>query len=94
MTGIAKNNRLVMVYREASDHRSAVESFIRDYKKRTNRVIETINPDDRDGVNFCRLHDIVEYPTLVVIGYDGAVHHQWRGVMLPTISEVAVVAGD
>lgn len=84
--------RIVIVYREASEHRMAVESFIRDYRFRTGKDIETINPDTRDGMSFCRLYDIVEYPTIVAIMNDGSVYHSWRGQHFPTISEVATIA--
>lgn len=86
--------RIVMVYREASEHRMAVESFLRDYRFRTGRDIETINPDTREGMSFCRLYDIVEYPTIVALGPDNSLYQVWRGAQLPTISEVATVANN
>lgn len=84
--------RIVIVYREASEHRMAVESFIRDYRLRTGHDVETIDPDSRDGMSFCRLYDIVEYPTIVALTDDGRVYQTWRGSHLPLISEVATVA--
>lgn len=84
--------RIVIVYREASEHRMAVESFIRDYRLRTGKDIETINPDTREGMSFCRLYDIVEYPTIIALMSDGSVYQVWRGAHLPTISEVATIA--
>lgn len=85
--------RIVIVYREKSEHRMAVESFLRDYKYRTGRDIETIDPDGREGVAFCELYDIVEYPTIVALTPDGTLYQQWRGT-LPTISDVAMVANS
>ena len=86
--------RIVIVYREVSEHRMAVESFIRDYRMRTGQDVETIDPDSRDGMSFCRLHDIVEYPTIVALTSDGSVYQMWRGSHLPLISEVATVASS
>lgn len=84
--------RIVIVYREASEYRMAIESFIRDYRFRTGRDVETINPDTREGAYFCQLYDIVEYPTIVALGPDNSLYKMWRGPELPTISEVAMVA--
>ena len=84
--------RIVMVYREASEHRMAVESFLHDYHYRTGMDIERLNPDSREGMSFCRLYDIVEYPTIVALMGDGTLYQMWSGAHLPTISEVAAVA--
>ena len=81
--------RLIMVYRERSDARMAVETFMRDFKFQTGREIETINPDTREGQSFIESYDIVEYPTLIALGPDGTELAKWRGT-LPTISEASV----
>ncbi len=80
--------RLVMVYREKSEARLGVETFIKDFKFRTGGEIETLNPDTREGQNFIEAYDIVEYPTLIAIGPGGTEMAKWRG-MLPTISEAS-----
>jgi len=80
--------KLIMVYREKSEHRMAVETFMRDFKRQTAREIETLNPDTREGQNFIQVYDIVEYPTLIAIGPDGTEVAKWRG-KLPTISDAS-----
>ncbi len=80
--------RLVMVYREASEYRMSTESFMRDFKYRTGREIESINPDTREGAEFCKIYDIVQYPTLVAVAPDGTPAETWAGD-LPTISEAS-----
>ena len=84
--------RVVMVYREKSEHRMAVETFLREYRYRTGQEIETLDPDTREGVAFCRLYDIVEYPTIVAVTDDGVLYQRWRGAQLPTINEVQSAA--
>jgi hypothetical protein len=84
--------RLVMVYREKSESRLAVETFLRDFEFQTGHKIETLSPDTRAGVEFTRAYDIVEYPTLLAIGPDGTPAQVWRGDALPTISEVSFYA--
>lgn len=80
--------RLVMVYREASERRLEVESFMRDFKRQTGGEIETLNPDTREGAAFCANYDVVEYPTLLALTDDGIPMAVWRGV-LPTISDAS-----
>lgn len=84
--------RIIIVHRKDSEHRAAVEAFLRDYRQQTGNEIEEIDPDSPEGINFCSVRDIVEYPTIVALAPDGSVYQEWRGAMLPTISEVAGVA--
>jgi hypothetical protein len=77
-----------MVYREASERRLEVESFMEDFKQQTGRRIEVMNPDTAAGQNFIEAYDIVEYPTLIAIGPDGTPAATWRA-MLPTISQAS-----
>lgn len=87
--------RVVVVYRAESDHAREVMSFLRDFGKQTGHVLEELNPDSPEGSSFCRVYDIVEYPTIVALSSDGQLQHLWRGRPLPTISEVSFyVAGN
>ena len=81
--------RLVMVYREKSEYRMAVETFLRDFQFQTGHEIEILDPDTREGASFCRAQDIVEYPTLIAVAPDESQVQMWRGVPLPMISEVS-----
>ena len=81
--------RVVVVYRPESDHARAVTDFLRDFSRQTGRVLEEINPDSAAGNSFCEVYDIVEYPTIVVLSDGGQMQSMWRGLPLPTISEVS-----
>lgn len=80
---------MVVVYKEESDHAREVTDYLRDFERQTGRTIETMNPDSRDGIEFCRVYDIVEYPTIIAIREEGQLQNMWRGRPLPTISEVS-----
>ncbi len=80
--------RLVMIYREKSEARQAVEDFLREFKFETGREIEKMDPDTRAGAALCDTYDIVDYPALVAIGPDGTEATKWMGT-LPTISEAS-----
>lgn len=84
--------KVAVVYRSESEHARAVEDYLRDFRSRTGRELETIDPDSRDGASMCRVYDIVEYPTIVAIADNGQVQNSWRGLPLPTISEVSYYA--
>lgn len=84
--------RVVVVYRRDSDHGRAVEDYLRDFTRQTSRELEALDPDTKEGIDFCRVYDIVEYPTLIAVSDDGQLQNSWRGQPLPTISEVSYYA--
>ena len=84
--------RVIIIYKEQSDHAREVTSYLRDFKRQTGRDLETINPDTREGADFCRVYDIVEYPSIIALDDDGRLRNFWRGRPLPTISEVSYYA--
>lgn len=81
--------RVVCVWRRESDYGRAVEEWLTEFAKRTGEEIENMNPDTREGVGFCRVYDVVEYPTILALDDNGAVLASWRGKMLPTFDEVS-----
>lgn len=81
--------RIVVVYRDASDHAREVIDYLRDFEIQTGEKLETLDPDSADGSNFCRLYDVVEYPSIVVTADDGTFQHLWRGRPLPQVDEVS-----
>lgn len=81
--------RVVCVWRENEDYSRAVEEWLMEFERRTGRAVETLSPDGREGVEFCRAYDIVEYPTIMALGENGSVLSMWRGKQLPLFDEVA-----
>lgn len=81
--------RARIVYRENTDYARTVAEFLRDFERQTGKTVETVNPDTPDGAQFCRVYDIVEYPTIIATTDDGVLQNMWRGLPLPTINEVS-----
>lgn len=81
--------RVVVVYKQESDHAREVFDYLRDFSRQTGHEIEEIDPESRDGISFCRAYDIVEYPTMLALADNSQILQQWRGRPLPTISEVS-----
>lgn len=82
----------MVFYKTESDYARAVTDFMRDLKRQTGYEIEEVDPDSIEGAHLCRAYDIVEYPTMLAINGEGSMETMWRGLPLPTISEVGYYA--
>jgi hypothetical protein len=85
--------KTLLLYRANSDHERTVLDYIRDFKMQTGRDLETMEVDSPEGMEICRLYDIVEYPAILVRNDDGALQNMWSGGMLPRIGEVSYYVG-
>jgi len=81
--------RVVVIYKDQTDYTRMVSDYLRDFEHQTGRILETIDPDTAGGTQFCNTYDVVEYPTIIAISDDGVMQNYWRGLPLPTISEVS-----
>lgn len=81
--------KTIVIYKDETDYAREVTDYIRDFKRQTGHDLETLDPDSREGDDFCRAYDIVEYPSIVAVSDDGVLQNLWRGTPLPTISEVS-----
>lgn len=81
--------RVVIVTKDDAEYSRTVSTFVDDFARQTGHSLETVNPESLDGESFCRAYDIVEYPTIIAISDDGHMQNMWRGLPLPTVSEVS-----
>ena len=81
--------RVVVLYKEETDYARTVLDYLRDFERQTGHTLETLDPESGEGVGFCETYDILEFPTVVALSADGQLQSQWRGLPLPTISEVS-----
>lgn len=81
--------KVVVVSKDGTDYARSVSDWLRDFTRQTGKELEALDPDSREGAEFCRVYDVVEYPTLVAFDNTGTMQTMWRGTMLPTISEVS-----
>lgn len=81
--------RVVVIYKDATDYARQVIDYMHDFERQTGHVLETMNPESLPGISFCGTYDILEFPTIVALSDDGRLQNQWRGLPLPTISEVS-----
>ena len=81
--------RVVAVYKQQSDYTRPVEEYLFDFKRQTGHDLEVMDPETPEGISFCEAYGIVEYPTLIAVSDSGQMQNMWRGMPLPTMSEVS-----
>lgn len=81
--------RVVVLFREQTDYARQVNDYLADFRRQTGHELEVVDPDSPEGTTFAETYDILEYPTLIAVSDDGQVQNQWKGLPLPTISEVS-----
>lgn len=87
--------RLVVLYRERSDHARDVREFVEMLSRRyPGRSASLMDIDTREGSAEASLYGIVQYPAIIVTAYDGRVLQSWEGTPLPLIDEVAALILD
>lgn len=82
--------KLLILYRPESEHSLALERFKEDFRNVYPDIeLEMIDVDSVEGINTAGLYDILQYPSLIIIGNDGALIKDWIGDNLPPIENVA-----
>ena len=82
--------KLVILYRPQSEHASAVQSFVRDFKYQHDASrVELVDADTREGIATASLYDLMTLPAMLALRDDGTVLQVWQGEMLPLMDEVA-----
>lgn len=81
--------RVVIVFKDNTDHARPVLDFLRDFEYQTGHTLETLDPDTPEGMLFCEAYGILEHPTIIATSDDGIMQNMWRGLPLPTINEVS-----
>jgi hypothetical protein len=81
--------KVVVVFKDNTDYARTVTDYLRDFKIQTGHDLSTLDPETPEGSEFCRVYDVVEYPTIVATSDEGVIQNSWRGLPLPTISEVS-----
>lgn len=81
--------RVVVIWRDESEHGRSVREWLHELEHRTGRSVESYSPDEPDGESICRSYDARIYPTILALGNDGRVLQEWRGEMLPRIDDVS-----
>jgi len=85
--------RIVIIYRENSEHARPVIEFKENMRRRyPEKNIEELEIDSKAGATEASLYGIVQYPAIIVSAHEGNVLGQWEGLPLPLVDEVAGAA--
>lgn len=83
--------KVLVFYRPNSEHARKVEEFVHDLQRQHNvdeRHLTIYDIDSREGSAMASLYDLMSYPSLVVVGDDGAFVKSWVDGSLPLMDEV------
>ncbi len=80
--------RALVLYHPQSDHVGIVESYVHDFQRFKGKSIEKISLETQEGANIANLHDITQYPAVLVTGPEGHLEKFWQGIPLPLMDEV------
>lgn len=81
--------RLIVLTKDQTDYTREVDEYLFEFKRRTGHDLEVINPESSAGISFTEAYDILEFPTIIAISDDGRVQNSWKGLPLPTMSELS-----
>lgn len=81
--------RVMLLYRQRSDHARPVYEFIEMMRRRypDTKIIE-MDIETRQGAAEASLYGIMQYPGILVTGDDGRMLGLWEGLPMPLIDEV------
>ena len=83
--------KVLVLYRPDSEHATATESFVRDFKRQHDMGsrLELLSIDTREGAATASLYDIMAYPIVLAIAVVGRVLNVWPGPGVPLMVELA-----
>ena len=85
--------RVVMVCRNDMDYTREANDWVADFKRETGCDVDWEDPETISGEIFATHHDVMMYPTLLVMRDDSKVLAKWAG-KLPQFDEVTYIMRD
>ncbi len=80
--------RVAILYRSETEQDRKVLDFVREYQKRTGRLLMLLDVNTRDGAAVASLYDIMSFPAVLALTVEGQVIQIWQGEHLPLMNEV------
>jgi hypothetical protein len=81
--------KVLMFYRPNSEFARRAEEFVREFERRTAKIIDKVNIDSPEGISKAKLYGVMDHPTFVAVSDDGQFLKAWTGKPLPLINEVS-----
>ena len=83
--------RVVIVVKTQSEYYREAYEWQTDFERETGEEAELIDPETIEGEIFASTREIMQYPTLVVLGANGEILRKWSGTPLPQFDQVTYV---
>jgi hypothetical protein len=80
--------KVAILYRSQTEQDRMVLDFLREYQRRTGRVLTLHDVNTREGSAIATLYDIWQFPTVLALSNDGQIVQMWQGEHLPLMNEV------
>ena len=81
--------KVIVLYHPNSEHARAVEDFSHDFSYQTDKKLELLSLESREGSAMASLYDVTKYPAIMALRNDGSLLRMWAGPVLPLISEIS-----
>ena len=80
--------KVCVLYRAKSEHATRMEEFLREFQRRqTDRHIDIIDIDTREGTATASLYDVMSYPAILALTDDGQLLKSWVGEEVPPLMD-------
>ncbi len=87
--------KVLIFYRVDSEQRRVVDEFMHEFKRRYPELeLSLKDVDSISGSKDTDTYDIVQYPTVIATGNDGATLQRWDAGLMPLMNEVAYYANQ
>lgn len=88
--------KVLVLYREKSEHRQMIEEFMRQFKNlHPTSKLEVLDIDRRDGMALASLYDVTRYPSILALRDDGTILQMWQGTDdMPRLDDISYYALD
>ena len=81
--------RALILYRPGTEQEGMAADYARDYHSRhTDKTLDLLSLDTKEGSDFAQLYDIVRYPAILIIADNGSLVQLWQDSPLPLLDEV------
>ena len=80
--------RVAIVVKIHSEYFREADEWKTEFSRETGQEVELIDPETIEGEIFASTREIVQYPSLVVLGGSGEIVKKWSGSPLPQFDQV------
>ena len=87
-------SNITVLYHPNTDHEPLIRDLTFNYKRQTNKDLNTLSLETVEGAEMAKLYDITRYPAIVARRQDGELLKTWEGEPLPLINEISYYDED